>query len=661
MTATPSTVNAGVFSTLQWTTTGATSVSISPALPAEDNQPLALSGNAFVVPQTTTTYTVTATGPGGSASASATVTVTQPPPTITSFTASPTSIIPGGESTLNWTVSDADSITIDNGVGAGTLPTGSVQVKPAQTTTYTATVTGKDGSTIFAKVTVTVQQELAVSLSANPKEIGAGQSSTLTWTSQAATSVDLQPGIGPVNLSGSVQVKPAQTTTYTATAKDAAGNTKTATATVTVVASNGLQTLKHIIFFMQENRTFDNYFGKLGPYKVSKGLANDVDGTPPDAVQYDTKGAAVHPYHYQTVCVENTSPSWNPSWGAYDLQNYTTQPGPGVGGQILVGGTPEMDGFVTDKDLPSTIDPEYHRVMGYYDQTDIPYYYEAASQFAISDRWFESVMAGTIPNRLYLFTGSSYGHIFPDPPPAGGWPYKTIFQLLNEHGISWRYYYQDDSVFLGQFAAWNDPAITGRVFLIDNWYNILSSPTADDDLPSVVFIEHASQLQLDEHPGTNMQKGAERAAQIINALLASPAWKSSALILTWDDAAGLYDHVPPLAGIAAPDDIAPIPSPGFETPLPGDFVHSGFRVPLIVFSPWVKPNFVSRTPREFTSILKLIEVRFGLPALTARDAWADDMSEFFDFTNPAWLTPPPLPTQPTSGACDWNLEISGQN
>jgi len=100
--------------------------------------------------------------------------------------------------------------------------------------------------------------------------------------------------------------------------------------------------------------------------------------------------------------------------------------------------------------------------------------------------------------------------------------------------------------------------------------------------------------------------------------------------------------------------IAPIAS--LTPTLPGDFTLSGLRLPLLVISPWVKPHFVSHVPREFTSILKLIEVRFGLPSLTARDAAADDMTEFFDFTRPAWLTPPQLPVQPTNGTCDWKLE-----
>jgi phospholipase C len=89
---------------------------------------------------------------------------------------------------------------------------------------------------------------------------------------------------------------------------------------------------------------------------------------------------------------------------------------------------------------------------------------------------------------------------------------------------------------------------------------------------------------------------------------------------------------------------------------PGDFKHTGFRVPMIVVSPWSKPNFVSHTWRDYTSILRLIEDRFGVAPLTARDAAADNMMEFFNFSTPHWLTPPPLPQQLQNKACDYNLE-----
>jgi phospholipase C len=134
--------------------------------------------------------------------------------------------------------------------------------------------------------------------------------------------------------------------------------------------------------------------------------------------------------------------------------------------------------------------------------------------------------------------------------------------------------------------------------------------------------------------------------------LHSPSWSSSVFILTYDEGGGLYDHVPPVT-LPAPDSIPPMLKSG---DLPGNFTTSGFRVPMIVISPWSKPHFVSHVKRDHSSILKLIETRFGLPALTQRDAQADSMTEFFDFSSPHWLTPPAMPSQPTSGACSFSLE-----
>ena len=643
-TASPTTINKGDVTTLTWKTENATSVTLSPSIPAEDNQPLALSGSATDTPASSTTYTLTATGPGGaSATAQVTVTVNIPAPTVT-LTATPTSVPAGGTSTLSWSSQNADKITIDNGVGDVTAPSGKKDVTVDSTTTYTATATGSNGATATAQVTVTVTQ-LAVSLTADKTQVAAGESAKLTWTSQGASSVDIEPGIGQVNPNDSRSVSPSQTTTYTATAKDAAGNTKAAQVTITVVASGSFtSSIKHIIFFVQENRSFDNYFGMLGKYRADKygWPSTDVDGLDPSTmVQYDKNGVGVHPYHQVTTCAENTSPSWNPSWHSYDKG--------------------AMDGFITARDNPTTIDPQYHRVMAYYDNTDLPYYYELATQFATSDRWFSPLLSATIPNRMYLFAGTSAGHIYPDAPPSGGWPMKTIFELLQSHGITWRYYYMDNSIFLGQWAAWQDPAIRSNVRNIDEYYNILNDPNADSLLPQVVFIERGSSSGLDEHPDSNTQKGAAVGAQIINALLKSAAWPTSAFILTYDEFGGLYDHVAPIT-VPPPDNIAPILEPGkFDTnPYPnGDFAHSGFRLPVIVISPWVKPHYVSHVPRDTTSILKFIERRFGLPALTARDAWADDMTEFFDFSHPSLLTPPPLPEQPTNEICDPSKELDG--
>jgi phospholipase C len=177
----------------------------------------------------------------------------------------------------------------------------------------------------------------------------------------------------------------------------------------------------------------------------------------------------------------------------------------------------------------------------------------------------------------------------------------------------------------------------------------------------VVFIEENG--DKDEHPkpdpGTtgaaaSVQHGAQLLSRIIGGLMESPSWSSSVFILTWDEGGGIHDHVVP-PSLPEPDGYTPGTKPGDE---PGLFNQAGFRVPLIVISPWTGPHQVSHTVRDHTSILKLIETRFGLPPLTARDADADDMREFFNFSTPPWLTPPPLPAQPTNGPCNLNSETA---
>ncbi|HWR35864.1 MAG TPA: alkaline phosphatase family protein [Clostridia bacterium] len=631
ITADKMTSTAGDLVTLNWSTTNAKSLTITPPV-SEDA--LDLTGTIQVAPLSTTTYTATATNSDGSKQAAVTISVTPAKPTIT-FTASPESINAGQTSELSWSAQNATSITIDNNVGTFTTASGSAKVTPSSTTTYTATVTGAGGSAAAtATVTVAAVGQLGITLAANPVNVSSGRSSTLEWTSQNAVSVSIT-DLGSVNLNGSAPVTPSTTKTYTATATDVNGTTKTATATVTVLGgSAGLSTLKHIIFYMQENRSFDNYFGMLGQYRQSKGLPADADGIDVNKVLTDYYGHEVKPFHTPTTCIEVTSPGWNEShFFAHRKSN----------------GTFGMDFWMMQQEdsQHSTVDPHYTRSLGYYDQSDIPYYYELATQFATSDRWFASLMGPTIPNRMYLFTGTSFGFTRPDSsskhPP---YTQKTLFQALNEAGVTWRYYYQSGDVYLAQFDIWNDPASQGRVRNISEYFRILSDPKADQLLPQVVFLEQAAGWQLNEHPDNKwgLQPGVFNTKKMIDALMASAAWPTWAFILTYDEGGGLYEHVAPFA-VPAPDGTPP-------NLLSTDigqwdmFTDSGFRTPVIVVSPWAKKNFVSHTPRTTASILKLIETRFNVPPLTARDAAADDMSEFFDFANPSWMTPPPMPEQP---------------
>jgi phospholipase C len=325
--------------------------------------------------------------------------------------------------------------------------------------------------------------------------------------------------------------------------------------------------------------------------------------------------------------------------------------------------------FLMDKFLFTTLsggtgdqyDPTHTRPLGYYDQTDLPFYYELATQFTTSDTWYSPLPANTVPNRMYLFAGTSWGHGYPPTDPNDpAWQRPTFFRALTNAGITWRYYYQDNSVFLANWADWNDPQIQGNVRNIQEYYNILASPNADTELPQVIFIERASSTGLDEHPANNVQTGSADAQNVINALLNSAAWPDSAFILTFDEGGGLFDHVGPIL-VNPPDDQLPTDLNGHTQ---GLFNVTGFRVPVIVVSPWSKAHTVTHMPTDYTAILKLIETRFNVPALTDRDATAADMTDptngFFDFTSPQMLQVPPLPTQPTNGTCNYQVESSPQ-
>jgi phospholipase C len=413
--------------------------------------------------------------------------------------------------------------------------------------------------------------------------------------------------------------------TIVVTASDSAGSFSQ-TLPITITNHAGITNIRHIIFLVQENHSFDNYFGVLGQYKASQGYQNDVDGMPLNVVLLNTQGQPVSPFHTKTECIHTLSPIWDHIYLSVD------------GGK--------MDKFMNSSGYVPA-DPTVTRAMGYYDQTDLPYYYEAATQFATSDRFFSPVLSQTLPNRMYLFAATSFGHIRPDPPPSGGWTQPTIFDHMDQAGVSWRYYYQNNNYYLPQWSTYQRDA--AKLKPIANWYTDIQN---EPSLPSVIFIERGGGTGIDEHPGTQIQKGAATVANIVNHLMSSPSWSSSVFILTYDEGGGEYDHVIPATNVA-PDSIPPMLKPGDAQ---GDFMHDGQRVPMIVFSPWTRPHFVSHTWRDYTSILRLIEDRFNVPSLSARDAAADNMMEFFNFSSPAWMTPPKLPTQPTNGVCNYNLE-----
>lgn len=478
---------------------------------------------------------------------------------------------------------------------------------------------------------------------------------------------------------------PSATTTYTATATvtASASITQSATVNVTSVAAG---TIKHIFFMLQENRSFDNYFGQLGAYRTTRlqqfGITdtNTVDGFNPNVTLTNAhNGATVKPFHESTVCTENLTPAWDESHHDVSLAggdaawNTTT---------TFTNSSFAMQGFLdTTTSVSNNHDPNGSRAMGYYNQQDLPYYYDLATFFATSDSWHSPILANTVPNRMYLMAATSFGHEYPDNSGHPAYSVPTIFRAMNTANVSWAYYYKD-GIFLGNFADFSDPTIQSKIAPAADLLSTLSgkcgggSCDPDKALPQVIFIESASGSSgLDEHPDNNIQMGAAYVEQFISSLMSSDAWADSIFILSFDEGGGLYEHVPPVS-VPLPDNYKPGQCPDQNNgsvnycavgKLGGTFDLTGFRVPVIVISPYAKPNFVSHTPRDYTAILAFIEKTFNVQSLTARDAyWQDpsrDMSEFFDFSTPALLKGPGnvpwsniLNSQPTTGTCDQTKE-----
>ncbi len=391
-----------------------------------------------------------------------------------------------------------------------------------------------------------------------------------------------------------------------------------------------------IVIMMLENRSFDHSVQDA----PSAGI--DVEVAPADFANPDPDAVSVPMFRDTTLCFVDPDHSW-----------------PAVHAQIDGG---KMDGFVTSNDAThETPIPgipldmmKGNRAMGYYTEDDIPFTYWLAKQFAIGDHYHASVPGPTWPNRMYLYGASSFGRTdnsFPENVEA------TLMDYLTTRGIDWKIYRSETPCY-GIFPDRIIEAIAQKR-VVD-----LSEFTTDakkGTLPPVVFIDAGfsisdsnSYTQEDEHPPGMMQFGQRATAGIVNTLMDSPQWKRAAMFITYDEHGGLFDHVVPPK--ACPPDDLPAENAG-----PGEgFDELGIRVPFIVVSPWAKKNFVGHHVYDHTSIVRFVESRFTLPALSGRDANAEAPWEMFDFESAPNAHPPaaPVPTvnAKKKSACDklWN-------
>jgi phospholipase C len=334
-----------------------------------------------------------------------------------------------------------------------------------------------------------------------------------------------------------------------------------------------IESLKHIVIACQENRSFDTYFGhyeKAGNFGVPAGYS-----------QPDGKGGTTTPHKFHIHDTKDIKHDWQTIHSEWN--------------------NGKMDGFYKTDGASA---------LGYYDRSDIPYYYGLADNFTLCGNYFCYQLGPTLPNRLALWAGTTGGITQNHKLPQGSLDFPTIIDLLQDHGISWKFYN------LGLLGLGSTPEIEfiNAMPSFKRWYKDKRLHNSEETffsdmkagaLPQVTFVISAAFYS--EHPPMNIILGEKKMASVIDALIQSPLWSSSALFMTYDEGGGYFDHVPPPQV---------------------DAYGMGMRVPTFVVSPWAKRGYVSGQLYEHSSILKFVERRFGLPSLAS-------VNHRFDTSTPA--------------------------
>jgi phospholipase C len=495
-----------------------------------------------------------------------------------------------------------------------------------------------------------------------------------------------------------------------------------------VFADGDITKVNHIIVLMQTSHSFDNYFGALAyapgsPYHNGNGACDPSDSSCVNGLtctvgaagnvncsnqNIDVDGSPQFSFHGSTRCA---MPAIDSSWFFTHLELNVLHPNRST--------LPRNNGFLLAKNLAGLIGSDDENVtadqtMAYYNQRELPFYYDLAQKFAIGDNYFSSVPGPAFPNRSYLMTATSFGHLTTRdrfPPPGGYKPVTgTIFDLFNANGVSWANYFQDVPQ-AGSFLPFTQTSFDPHLLPLSTFLAQAAGMPGVGALPQVSFVDPNFGLanpdsENDERPPSDIQRGQAFMSQVINAVRNGPYWPDSVNFITYDQHGGFYDHVlPPLAaqgGARTPDGIAPgqcadlsnpplsqQPGGGAECwanpfrvddgsvrqaellcqsltfdptgPYPAwcaSFDEPGVRVRFLAVSPFSKPHFVSHTIGDHTSILSFIEARFLSPDgaleplfLTGRDRNASAFRTLFDFDNSPSLNTTIIQASPPNDDC----------
>jgi phospholipase C len=450
-----------------------------------------------------------------------------------------------------------------------------------------------------------------------------------------------------------------------------------------------LPQIKHIVVLMMENHSYDNYLGVL------KGRGEGFPlgpGHEPEASNRGTDGTVVRTFPLPSTVQRTGVPSQ--SWHATHVQW-----GEGRCDGFVTSAQEALSQASEGAAAPAHIAAEAAATaMGYWSEDDLPFYYGLARTFPLADHWFSSCLGPTFPNRRFLIAGTAHGLIDDSPydlldyPPAG-----TIFDLLTRHGISWANYHpvHDDESRWKYYRrhrrkmarrrlmsmARSVPAVTqgvqkdltftadlfplgmGRYMQHVRDIDRFFADAAGGTLPGFCIVDPDFDAYSEENP-QDIRKGESFAAEVITKVLHGKAWPHTLLIWVYDEHGGYYDHVPPPAAVP-PDDVEGrtvigrrsrlerLVQPVFprlvkrkenQTEGPNRYDRYGFRVPAVIVSPYARPDYVCSEILDHTSVLKLVEEKWNLPPLTARDAAARTPLDALDLTSaPIFLDPPPLP------------------
>jgi phospholipase C len=394
--------------------------------------------------------------------------------------------------------------------------------------------------------------------------------------------------------------------------------------------SNQLPQIEHIVQLMLENRSFDHmlgflYPGKTGPngqqFEGLLGTESNIgaDGKPVTVFQVD----ATSPNAYYMPGADPGEGYANTNSQLFGIGSAPTPP------------VATNTGFVTNFDAAIAYDKQAGRtvvagttaanIMGMYAPAALPILSGLAKGFAVCDHWFCSVPTETMPNRAFACAGTSQGHMTD---ATKSFTVPSIFGLMTKHSLTWKIYgYSAVPLTRSDFPDTVSAPDTSFGEFTD-----FQADAAAGTLANYSFLEPDwASTGNSEHPIDDVALGEAFMQQVYQALRSGPGWNQTLLIITYDEHGGCYDHVPPPLGATAPDNT--VGEFGF------DFTRFGVRVPAVLVSPLIPAGTIYRVPAgsvpiDHTSVLKTIEVRWGLPALTARDAAAPDLGGALTLTSP---------------------------